>query len=172
MSRAIWAAQLLALTEKAEAAISGKNLDEQMKVRQELRDFMQNPEVPSDVLNIAKAFKEDLSAAIIDGSIGNIKARGEELRRLTATLGQITADVQNIRQVALAAASRIGESMQQAMLAWQEFQKIENQLKAKFTGPDEVETLEKLQTVFQSLKKTRELAENLKKEILDKGKLE
>ncbi|WP_448519451.1 hypothetical protein [Rhodoflexus sp.] len=171
MSRASWAARLLALTEKAEAAVSSKNLDAQMQVRQELRDFMQNPEVPTDVLNIAKTFKDDLSTAIIDGSIKNIQARSEELRRLTATLGEITADVQNIRQVVVAATSRITDGMQQAMTALQEFQKIESQLKAKFKSAEDIETMEKLQTVFQSLKKTQEVVQNFKKEVVDKNKM-
>ncbi|WP_250632574.1 hypothetical protein [Rhodoflexus caldus] len=170
MSRASWAAKLLALTERAEEAVSSKNLDEQMKVRQELREFMQNPEVPTDVLNIAKTFKEDLSAAIIDGSIKNIQARSAELRRLTAELGEITADVQNIRQVIVATTGRISEGMQQAMIALQEFQKIESQLKAKFNSAEDVETMEKLQTVFQSLKKTQEVVQNFKKEVIDKNK--
>jgi UDP:flavonoid glycosyltransferase YjiC (YdhE family) len=170
MSRASWAAKLLALTERAEEAVSSKNLDEQMKVRQELREFMQNPEVPTDVLNIAKTFKEDLSAAIIDGSIKNIQARSAELRRLTTELGEITADVQNIRQVVVATTGRISEGMQQAMVALQEFQKIESQLKAKFNSAEDVETMEKLQTVFQSLKKTQEVVQNFKKEVIDKNK--
>jgi hypothetical protein len=171
MSRESWAAKLLALTEKAEAAVSGKNLDEQMKVRQALRDFMQDPEVPTDVLNVAKAFKDDLSAAIIDGSIKNIQARSAELRRLTSELGDITADVQNIRQVVVATTSRITEGMQQAMVAFQEFQKIETQLKAKFNSAEDIETMEKLQTVFQSLKKTQEVVQNFKKEVIDKNKV-
>lgn len=170
MSRASWAAKLLALTQRAEEAVSSKNLDEQMKVRQELREFMQNSEVPTDVLNIAKTFKEDLSVAIIDGSIKNIQARSAELRRLTAELGEITADVQNIRQVIVATTGRISEGMQQAMIAFQEFQKIESQLKAKFNSAEDVETMEKLQTVFQSLKKTQEVVQNFKKEVIDKNK--
>ncbi|MCS7018985.1 MAG: hypothetical protein RMJ87_00410 [Cytophagales bacterium] len=170
MSRATWVAKLLALTEKAEKAVSSKDLEAQMKVRQELRDLMQNPEVPSEVLQVAKTFKEDLSAAIIDGSIKNIQARSEELRRLSSTLSEITADVQHIRQFAVTAAARIADGVQQAMLAWQEFQKIENQLKAQLNTPEEVETLEKLQAVFHSLRKTQELVQNFKKEVLDKGK--
>ncbi len=170
MSRASWAAKLLALTEKAEEAVSSKNLDEQMKVRQELREFMQNPEVPTDMLSIAKTFKEDLSAAIIDGSIKNIQARSAELRRLTTELGEITADVQNIRQVMAATTTRISEGMHQAMIALQEFQKIESQLKAKFNSTEDMETIEKLQMVFQSLKKTQEVVQNFKKEVIDKNK--
>lgn len=170
MSRASWAARLLALTEKAEAAIIGKNLEEQMKVRQELREFMQNPEVPTEVMNIAKTFKDDLSAAIIDGSVKNIQARSEELRLLTATLGEITADVQNLRQVVVTATARITEGMQQAMNVLRDFQKIESQLKAKFNSSDDVKTLEKLQTVFQSLQKTQEVVQNFKKEVIDKPK--
>ncbi|MCS6968910.1 MAG: hypothetical protein RMJ44_09715 [Cytophagales bacterium] len=170
MSKINWAAKLLDLTEKAEAAIANKNLEEQMKVRQELRDFLHHPEVPLEVMNIAKAFKEDLSAAIVDGSIRNIQARSQELRQLTAALGAITAEVQNIRQVVLAAALRISDGIQQALTAWQEFQKIESQLKAKFNSPQDVETLEKLQTVFQSLRKTQEVVQNFKKEVIDKHK--
>lgn len=170
MSRASWAAKLLALTEKAEAAVSSKNLDEQMKVRQQLRDFMQNPEIPADILNIAKAFKEDLSVAIIDSSIKNIQSRSEELRRLTAELSEITTDVQNIRQVIAATTTRITNSLQQAMVAFQEFQKIETQLKAKFNTAEDVEIIEKLQVVFQSLRKTHEAVQNFKKEVVDKNK--